>query len=91
MPAVAICFLLRVADQAHDEDRDLGEDENFDARVLTAAQLATPELVWVELDASAHEIAQVTRREGTHRVLVRQDGKLVGSVSALDLCSAVSE
>ncbi len=88
---VSAMDLLRAADQANDEDRDPGEDEHLGVSTLTATELATPEPVWVELDASAFEIAQVMRREGIHRVLVRQDGKCVGIVSALDLCRAVRE
>jgi CBS domain-containing protein len=88
---VSAMDLLRAADQADDEDRDPGEDHDFDVSTLTATELATPEPVWVELDASALQIAQVMRREGIHRVLVRQDGKLVGIVSAFDLCRAVCE
>jgi len=88
---VSAMDLLRAADQAYDEDRDPGEDQGLDVSTLTATELATPEPVWVELDASALEIAQLMQREGIHRVLVRQDGKLVGIVSVLDLCRAVRE
>jgi len=86
---VSAMDLLRAADQAYDEDRDPGEDQDFDVSTLTATELATPEPAWVEVDASALEIAELMQRAGIHRVLVRQDGRLVGIVSAWDLCRAV--
>jgi CBS domain-containing protein len=87
---ISVMDLLRAADQAFDEDRDPGEDQDFDLSQMQAIDLAAPEPVWIEAEASVLEIAQLMRREGIHRVLVREAGKLVGIVSAFDLCRAIS-
>jgi CBS domain-containing protein len=42
-------------------------------------------------DAGVDEAADLMRREGIHRVLVVDDEKLLGLVSALDIACAVAE
>jgi CBS domain-containing protein len=83
--------VLRALGEALDEDRDEGEPddvlERFEA--ITAADIATPEVVWVSPDASASHVAQVMRSEGIHRVLVGSDRRLEGILTAFDLLRIV--
>jgi CBS domain-containing protein len=89
MGVVSAMDLLRAADQAYDDDIDPGEGPEPDVGVLTALELATPEPVWVAPEASPEQIALVMREHNIHRVLVGNDGKLVGVVSTFDLLRAV--
>lgn len=83
--------LLRATDQAHDDDRDEGEDADPIAQLLTAtaADLASPDATWVSPDAPVGEVAQIMRDAGTHRVLVGSNGRLEGIISAFDLLAVV--
>ncbi len=89
---VTAADLLRAADQALDEDRDAGESddvgERFDA--LTAAELATPDVIWVSPDTPLPRIAQRMRAAGIHRVLVGEHGRLEGILTAYDLLQALA-
>jgi len=82
--------LLRVSDQAWDDERDEGEtDDPLDElRHLTARDIATPEVVWVTAETPIANVADVMRREGIHRVVVGTDGRMEGVLTAFDLLSA---
>lgn len=79
--------LLRVMDQAHDDEIDALEPSALET--LTAIDVASPSPIWIAPDASLADVARVMRRERVHRVLVGRDGKLVGVLSAFDLLEAV--
>ena len=85
--------LLRVVDQALDEDIDPMPSAEGDMperwSELSASDVATPEVVWVEPDASLASVADVMRTEGIHRVLVGRDSRLEGILTAFDLLQAV--
>lgn len=88
---VSTTDLLRTVDQVCDEDIDAvpGElPERLSA--LTARDIATPEVVWVEPSTPVSEIARRMRAEGIHRVLVGAHGKLAGILTAFDLLRAVT-
>lgn len=48
-------------------------------------------LVTLDADASAETAADLMRTKGVHRVLVTEDGALVGIVSALDIVKAAAD
>ena len=79
--------VLRALDEALDEDRDDGESDDVLERLqtVTAADAATPEVIWVSPGTSAAEVAHVMRREAIHRVLVGSDERLEGILTAFDL------
>jgi CBS domain-containing protein len=79
--------LLRVMDQACDDDIDPPESDEVEG--LTAIDVATPSPIWVTPDAPLSEVARVMRHEGIHRVLVGSDGRLAGVLSAFDLLEVV--
>ena len=83
--------VLRALGEALDEDRDEGEPDDVFERfeAITAADIATPEVVWVSPEASASHVAQVMRSEGIHRVLVGSDRRLEGILTAFDLLRIV--
>ena len=83
--------VLRALAQALDEDLDAGEANDVHERLgaVTAADIATPEVIWVSPDASTAHVAQVMRDEGIHRVLVGNDRRLEGILTAYDLLRAV--
>jgi CBS domain-containing protein len=86
--------LLREVDELCDEDLDEDEPEDEEALLdrlatLTAGEIATPEAIWVSPDAHVAEVAQRMRDEAVHRVLVGEDGKLVGILTAFDLLAVV--
>ena len=79
--------LLRVMDQASDEDIDALEPGA--PETLTAIDIATPSPIWVTPETPIVEVARVMRQEAIHRVLVGRDGRLAGVLSAFDLLEAV--
>lgn len=79
--------LLRVVDQAHDEDIDPLEPAALET--LRAGDVASPEQIWISPDTEVAEVARVMREHGVHRVLVGSDGRLVGVLGAFDLLVAV--
>lgn len=87
--------LLRALDQVCDDDADLGLDED-DAPVrehlgdLVARDVGTPEVVWVPLDTPISRVAQLMHSEGIHRVLVGENGRVAGILTAFDLLRAVT-
>ncbi|HSK03645.1 MAG TPA: CBS domain-containing protein [Kofleriaceae bacterium] len=83
--------LLGAADQAFDEDADAGEPQDLAARLeaLTATDLASPDVVWVSPEMPVDRVAELMGREGIHRVLVGEDGQLLGILTTFDLLQAV--
>lgn len=83
--------LLRATDQAHDDERDDGEDCDpvEQLRSTTAVVLASPLVTWVSPETPAGDVARLMRDEGLHRVLVGHDGRLEGIVTTFDLLRAV--
>jgi CBS domain-containing protein len=93
--------LLRVADQAFDDEVDPEPTVQHSAErpytvalperlgSLTAIDIASPEAIWVPPECSVIEVAQIMRTEGVHRVLVGRDGRLAGMLTAFDLLRAV--
>lgn len=84
--------LLAAIDQAYDEDLDAGEDADqvvAQLDTLTVRDVAAPELVWATPDETVGAIAQRMREEGVHRVLVGDDGRVLGILTAFDLLQAV--
>jgi CBS domain-containing protein len=86
--------LLRALDELCDEDLDDAEPEDEQALLdrlatLTAREVETPEAIWVAPDTPLAEVAKRMRDEAVHRVLVGEDGKLAGILTAFDLLEAV--
>lgn len=83
--------LLRVADQACDEDDDDDEpgDPETSLDALTARDIASPDVAWVPADAPALEIAERMRRDSIHHVLVGDGQRLQGIVASFDLLRAL--
>jgi len=95
--------LLRVVDQACDDEVD-AEPALENARVprpgaealperlesLTALDVATPDVVWVSPSTPIDRVAHLMRREGIHRVLVGDQGRLAGILTTFDLLMAVA-
>lgn len=83
--------VLRAMEEAFDEDLDEGETDDLLARLdtVTAADVATPEVIWVPPDASPAAIAQLMRAEGIHRVLVGDRHRLEGILTAYDLLRTI--
>jgi CBS domain-containing protein len=83
--------VLRAFDVALDEDADEGEAEQLEDRLnaITAAEIATPEVVWVAPDMPAKQVAEVMRTQGIHCVLVGTAERLDGILTAFDLLRAV--
>ena len=57
---------------------------------VTAAEVASTELVWAEASAPVAEVANEMLVHYVRHVLVEEDGRLVGVVSARDLLGAFS-
>ncbi len=99
---VSATDLLRVADQAFDDEVDSEAEarRSFEPsntvelpehlESLTAIEIASPEPIWVSPDCAICEVARLMRAEGVHRVLVGHDGRLAGILTAFDLLQAVS-
>lgn len=94
--------LLRVVDQVCDEDIDpepsregargrVERSEELPERlgVLTAIDVVTPDVVWVSPETPIARVAHLMRTEGIHRVLVGDDGRLAGILTAFDLLKAI--
>lgn len=82
--------LLRAADQAGDEDLDPGEPiAPGEHDVRTAADIASPDPVWVSPTMPVDHVAQLMRRERISRVLVGDGGRLEGILTSFDLLAKV--
>jgi CBS domain-containing protein len=53
-----------------------------------AVDVATTTPVWCDVDATVHEVAELMMENYVRHVLVRENGRLVGIVSARDLLGA---
>lgn len=67
--------------------------EDFQDRLAgrRVAEVMTPEAVSVDADASVAEVARTLRSQRVHRVLVEDDRKLVGLISAFDLVALLEK
>ncbi|MEP6863495.1 MAG: CBS domain-containing protein [Deltaproteobacteria bacterium] len=86
--------LLRISDQVHDDEIDPqpmsssgGAREQLEA--LVASDVGTSDVIWVSPDTPASQVARLMRDVGIHRVLVGDNGKLEGILTAFDLLRAV--
>jgi CBS domain-containing protein len=57
----------------------------------TVEQLMSPDPITVAPSASLRSVCALMVREGIHRVIVVDEGKLVGIVTTLDVVRAVAE
>ncbi len=58
---------------------------------LSVADAMTDQIVTVDVQASVAEVARTMRRNRIHRVLVVEDGRLVGILSTFDLVSVLEK
>lgn len=85
-------------------DAALGDDESDDDSLFsmedygprvgeseTVEQVMSPDPITVAPNASLRTVCALMVREGIHRVIVVEDGKLVGIVTTLDVVRAVAE
>lgn len=81
---------------SHDEvqsvisERDVvrGVAEAYDPAVTSAQELASTKLVWCDASASVQEAAELMMEQYVRHVLLEEEGRLVGIVSARDLLGA---
>jgi CBS domain-containing protein len=73
-----------------DDYRDIA-GQPIDLSTTRISELMTQDVVSVERDASVAEAARLMRSRRIHRLLVTNQGLLVGIVSSLDLLEAVGE
>ena len=71
-------------------ERDVvrGVADARDPTVTPARDLASKKVVWCDASASVHEVAELMMEEYVRHVLLEEDGRLVGIVSARDLLGA---
>ena len=83
--------VLRALDQVLDPDLDDGEsDDLFEPlRALTARDIASVELVWIDPETPATEVAAQMRETGVQRVLVGVAGKLEGMLTPYELLAEI--
>lgn len=83
--------VLRAIEQACDEDRDAGEHDGLrdSLQILTAGDIATPDIIWVSPTSTAAQVSEIMRAEGIHRVLVGSTERLEGILTSFDLLRAV--
>jgi CBS domain-containing protein len=83
--------VLRAIEQAVDEDRDAGESDDLleSLQMITAGDIATPEVIWVSVDATVAQVSELMRVNGIHRVLVGSSKRLEGIVTSFDVLRAV--
>jgi CBS domain-containing protein len=61
-----------------------------DPATMTAAQLCSGELFWVDADADAAEVLQLMERNHIRRLPVMEGHRLVGMISEADLATHLS-
>jgi len=91
---VTLHDLLRAVDQAFDDEVDADEPRGprelgRALRSLTAGDLASQEVLWVDEETPLARVAGQMRRSGAHRVLVGKDGRLAGVLTTFDLLAAL--
>jgi CBS domain-containing protein len=62
--------------------------EGRDPQETTARELASRKVVWCDPAATVHEVAELMMEEYVRHVLLGEDNRLVGIVSARDLLGA---
>jgi CBS domain-containing protein len=62
--------------------------ESRDPAGTPAREVATTNLVWCDASATVHEVAEQMMEQYVRHVLLEEDGRLVGIVSARDLLGA---
>ena len=62
--------------------------EGFDPAVTPARRVASTRLVWCDASATVREVAERMMADYVRHVLLEDDGRLVGIVSARDLLGA---
>jgi CBS domain-containing protein len=67
--------------------------EDFQDRLAarTVADAMTPEAISVDAEVPVSEVARTMRTQRVHRVLVEEDRKLVGLISAFDLVALLEK
>ena len=86
----AIDYLTELLEFAPDEARELTKslDDYFGSR--TVADVMTPDLVTVDVDASIIEAATALSKHQIHRVVVTEHGRVCGIISSLDLVAVLA-
>ncbi len=71
-------------------ERDVvrGVADACDPTITPARDLASTKVVWCDASATVHEVAELMMEEYVRHVLLEEDGRLVGIVSARDLLGA---
>ena len=71
-------------------ERDVvrGVADACDPAITPARDLASTKVVWCDASATVHEVAELMMEEYVRHVLLEDDGRLVGIVSARDLLGA---
>ena len=71
-------------------ERDVvrGVAEAYDPAVTRAQELASTKLVWCDASATVQEAAELMMEQYVRHVLLEEEGRLVGIVSARDLLGA---
>jgi CBS domain-containing protein len=89
---VSAIDVLRAMDQVLDPDLDDGEtDDIFEPlRALTARDIASVELVWIDPETPVSEVAAQMRDTGVRRVLVGVGGKLEGMLTPYELLTEIA-
>ena len=72
-----------------DDDYEFGEIEVDEDSSATVADVMTAEVFAVNVDTKLHDIAKTLVEHRIHRVLVDEDGKHVGIISAMDVLTAL--
>jgi CBS domain-containing protein len=88
---VGLVVLGSMADvQGVISERDVvrGIADGRDPLVTPARELASTRVVWCDASATVREVAELMMEEYVRHVLLEEDGRLVGIVSARDLLSA---
>jgi CBS domain-containing protein len=73
-----------------DDYREIGDLPAADS-VVAVASVMTPAVLTIAPDATLQEAARRMREQRVHRLLVVEDGKLQGLVSAFDLLVAIDQ
>lgn len=56
-----------------------------DGPTRTAAELMTPDVIAAGPDVTVDELSRMMLKRGVHRVLIMEDGKLLGIVTTMDI------
>lgn len=83
--------VMRALDQALDDDVDEAEPEDPGERLesLSAADIASPDVVWVTAQTPIVEVARLVRSHSARLVLVGTPDHLEGTISEADLVAVI--